>query len=125
MARSIVIPISPEHVRNILSGTKKYEYRTKAAKHDVSKIIIYETLPAKRVVAEAEILEAIALEPEALWEKTKDHSGIAKEFFDACFKEWKIAYAYSLGKIKVYDTPKPLCEFTLKAAPQSCAYVPC
>ena len=125
MARSIVMSINPEHVKNILNGTKKYEYRTKAAKQDVNKTIIYETLPVKRVVAEAEILEMLALEPGELWERTKEYSGISKKFFDDYFENRKVAYAYRLGKIKVYDAPKRLCEFGLKAAPQSYAYVPC
>ena len=39
----IVMSINPEHVNNIINGTKKYEYRTKAAKKDINRLIIYET----------------------------------------------------------------------------------
>ena len=55
MKNKILISINPEHVANIINGTKKYEYRKIAAKQDVSSIIIYETTPIKRIVAEAEI----------------------------------------------------------------------
>ena len=55
-------------------------------------------------------------------EKTKEYSGITKNFFDEYFKDRKVAYAYKLGKIKVYDEPKALTEFGLRAAPQSFAY---
>ena len=120
--KKIIISINPEHVNNIINGTKKYEYRTKAAKKDVNKLIIYETTPIKKVVAEAEIVEVLALDPSALWEKTKEYSGITKNFFDEYFKDRKVAYAYKLGKIKVYDEPKTLTEFGLRAAPQSFAY---
>lgn len=120
--KKIIISINPEHVNNIINGTKKYEYRTKAAKKDVNKLIIYETMPVKKVVAEAEIVEVLALEPNALWEETKDYSGITKKFFDEYFKNRKVAYAYKLGKIKVYDEPKSLNEFGLRTAPQSFAY---
>ncbi len=120
--KKIIISINPEHVNNIINGTKKYEYRTKAAKKDVNKLIIYETMPVKKVVAEAEIVEVLALEPNALWEETKDYSGITKKFFDEYFENRKVAYAYKLGKIKVYDEPKSLNEFGLRAAPQSFAY---
>lgn len=109
-------------MNNIINGTKKYEYRTKAAKKDVNKLIIYETMPVKKVVAEAEIVEVLALEPNALWEETKDYSGITKKFFDGYFKNRKVAYAYKLGKINVYDEPKSLNEFGLRTAPQSFAY---
>lgn len=120
--KKIIISINPEHVNNIINGTKKYEYRTKAAKKDVNKLIIYETTPIKKVVAEAEIVEVLALDPSALWEKTKEYSGIMKNFFDEYFKDRKVAYAYKLGKIKVYDELKTLTEFGLRVAPQSFAY---
>ena len=55
-------------------------------------------------------------------EKTKEYSGITKNFFDEYFKDRKVAYAYKLGKIKVYDEPKALTEFGLRIAPQSFAY---
>ena len=120
--KKIIISINPEHVNNIINGTKKYEYRTKAAKKDVNKLIIYETTPIKKVVAEAEIVEVLALDPNALWEKAREYSGIMKNFFDEYFKDRKVAYAYKLGKIKAYDEPKALTEFGLRAAPQSFAY---
>ncbi len=40
--------MNPEYVKKIISGKKKYEYRTKVAKQDVDKIIIYETTPIKK-----------------------------------------------------------------------------
>ena len=82
MKKKIIISINPEHVENIINGTKKYEYRTKAAKQDISSIIIYETLPVKKIVAEAEIIEVLELSPEDLWNETKEFSGISKDFYD-------------------------------------------
>lgn len=121
--KNIVISINPEHVKNIINGTKKYEYRTKAAKDDVKKIIIYETTPVKKIVAEADIIEVLMMKPDELWDKTKDQSGISKKFFDSYFASRDIAYAYRLGEIKVYKEPKLLSDFGLKCAPQSFAYV--
>ncbi|MCI6216728.1 MAG: ASCH domain-containing protein [Mollicutes bacterium] len=120
--KKIIISINPEHVNNIINGTKRYEYRTKAAKKDVNKLIIYETMPIKKIVAEAEIVEVLSLDPNTLWEQTKDYSGISKKFFDEYFKNRSVAYAYKLGKVKVYDEPKSLIEFGLRTAPQSFAY---
>lgn len=121
--RKIIISINPVHVKNIINGSKKYEYRTKAAKSDVNKILIYETTPVKRIVAEVEILQVISLPPEELWNVTKTESGITKSFYDEYFKDRDIAYAYKLGKVKVYKESKTLQEFGLKYAPQSFAYV--
>lgn len=121
--KKILLSINPEHVSKILSGEKAFEYRTKVAKQDVKSLLIYETSPVKRVVAEAEILEVLELPPEDLWSTTKDYSGITKDFFDAYFANREIAYAYRLGNIKAYDRPMELSYFGVKAAPQSFVYV--
>lgn len=123
MKKKIIISINPEHVQNIINGIKKYEYRKIAAKQDISSIIIYETSPIKRVVAEAEIIDVLMLSPDALWEQTKDASGISKQFFDKYFAGRDVAYAYKLGKIKVYEQPKSLLDYGIKAAPQSFIYI--
>lgn len=121
--RKIIISINPEHVQNIISGVKKYEYRKIAAKQNISAIIIYETSPVKRVVAEAEIIDVLMLSPDELWEQTKHASGITKQFFDRYFTGRDVAHAYKLGKIKVYDKPKMLMDYGIKTAPQSFVYV--
>lgn len=123
MKRKILLSINPEHVKNIISGKKTYEYRKIAAKQDVSTIIIYETVPTKRVVAEAEILDVLEMSPEELWKQTKDGAGITKNFFDEYFDNRQTAYAYKLGQIKVYDQMKELKEYGLKTAPQSFVYI--
>lgn len=123
MKKKIIISINPEHVINIINGTKKYEYRTKAAKKDINKILIYETLPIKKIVAEVEILDVISLTPEQLLEQTKNESGISKQqFFDKYFEGRETAYAYKLGKVKVFEQPKELKDYGLKFAPQSFVY---
>lgn len=123
MKRKIILSINPEFSRSILDGTKQFEYRTRVPKSDVSSIIIYETLPVKRIVAEAKVVKVICLAPDDLWAKTKDKSGITKKFFESYFKGRKLAYAYALGDVKVYEEPKELKEFGLRFAPQSFAYV--
>ena len=67
MKRKILISVNPEHVDNIIAGIKKYEYRRYVAKKDISSIIIYETTPIKRVVAEAEIEAILSYTPDKLW----------------------------------------------------------
>lgn len=123
MKQKIVISINPEYVKKIISGEKKYEYRTKAAKQDVDKIIIYETNPVKKIVAEAEILDVLEMSPEELWKETHKESGITKRFFNKYFKDREVAYAYKLGKITVYNTPVELAELGIKNAPQSFVYL--
>ena len=120
--KRILISINPEHVENISSGKKKFEYRKIAAKQDISSIIIYETTPIKRIVAEAEVLDVIMMPPEKLWKETKKFSGISKAFFDKYFQGRQVAYAYKLGRITIYKEPKRLVDFGIKSAPQSFIY---
>lgn len=49
--KRILISINHQYVERILDGTKKYEFRTKAAKQDIDGLIIYSTYPTKKVVA--------------------------------------------------------------------------
>ena len=121
--RKILISINPEHVENILNEVKKYEYRTKVAKSDIDSIIVYSTYPTKKVVAEVKIDQILKGTPEELWLMTFDKSGITKEFFDKYFKNRKVAYAYKLGEIKVFDQPLELSDFGISHAPQSYVYI--
>lgn len=121
--KKILMAIHPEYVEQILSGKKKYEFRTKVGKQEVRSLVIYATAPVKRVVGEVEILEVLALSPEGLWNATKVNSGIAKDEFLDYYKDRDTAYAYHLGEAKIYDAPRELSDYGLKAAPQSFVYV--
>lgn len=94
-----------------------------AAKQDISAIIIYETVPTKKIVAEAEILDVIELPPEELWQQTKEAAGITKAFFDKYFEKRDVAYAYKLGKVQVYKEKRELKDYGLRVAPQSFVYI--
>lgn len=121
--RRIIISINPKHVENIINGIKKYEYRTKAAKEDISSILIYSTSPIMKVVAEVEISEVLEMTPQDLWDKTKEYSGISKMFYDKYFQNRVVAYAYKLGVVKVFKEAKSLQDFGVKYPPQSFVYV--
>ena len=121
--KKILISINPEYVEKILSGEKKFEYRTRVAKQDINSIIIYSTYPTKRIVAEAEIVKILETTPDDLWSQTKDYSGIDKMFFDSYFENRKKAYAYVLGKVTKYKKPLQLGDFGVRYAPQSYMYI--
>lgn len=79
---AILLSINPQHVENIMNGTKKYEFRKRACKRHVDKILIYSTNPVMKVVGEAEVEDILIEDPESLWKKTQKNSGIDKAFFD-------------------------------------------
>ena len=88
--KKIIISINPIYVKSILNGTKKVEYRSRVSKEDINSLIIYETYPVKKVVAEVEILDIIALSPDKLWDSTHEIGGISKKDYDKYFKNRKI-----------------------------------
>lgn len=120
--KKIVISINPIYVKSILNGTKRVEYRTRVSKEDINSLIIYETYPVKKVVAEVEVLGIIALSPDKLWDLTHEFGGISKKDYDKYFKNRNVAYAYKLGKINIFADPLDIKLFGLKSAPQSFAY---
>lgn len=123
MESKIIISINPEHVENIFNGTKKYEYRKQNPSKKITKMLIYETNPKKKIVWEVEILDIHIGTPNDIWELTKEYSGINKIFFYKYFKNKETSYAYKLGKVKKYKVPKELKEFGISHPPQSFIYI--
>jgi predicted transcriptional regulator len=121
--KAILLSIKPEYVKKILAGTKKYEYRRRLAKEEISTILIYSTYPVMKVVAQAEVSGTICANPSALWEKTKANAGISRKKYREYFQGCKKANAYELGEIKAFDEPKSLLDYNISFAPQSFVYV--
>ena len=119
----ILLSINPNHVENILNGTKRYEFRKKVCKRHVDKILIYSTTPIMKVVGEAEVEEVLVDNPEAIWKKTKTKSGIDKKSFDQYYKNRDQAVAYKLRNVIKYRQPKELKEYGVSSAPQSFRYI--
>jgi predicted transcriptional regulator len=121
--RKILLSINPEHVSNILNGTKKYEFRKVRCKEPISEILIYSTSSVMKVVASASVKNVLDSSPEALWAVTHEWAGIEKEFYDRYYRDSNRAIAYELGKITIFEEPRPLEEYGILHAPQSFAYI--
>jgi predicted transcriptional regulator len=119
----MLLSINPEHVANILNGTKQFEFRKVRCKAEVDRIIIYATAPQKMVVAEAEIEAVIEDDVVEVWRQTKKLSGISYDFFRTYYKGKKKAIAYKLGKVSAYRNPKRLSDYGLTYPPQSFVYL--
>lgn len=119
---TILLAIKPDFVEKIFSGIKKYEFRTVRPSKNIDKIFIYETAPKMRVVGYVSVTGIICDSPEEMWNITSEYSGISREFFDSYFKNKSVAYAYCLGQVVKYKTPKKLSEFGVHNAPQSFVY---
>jgi predicted transcriptional regulator len=121
----VLLAIKPEFAEKIFDGSKKFEFRKTIFKfEDVKVVVIYASSPMQKVVGEFEIEKVIALEPEKLWEKTKKHSGITKEYFDSYFSEKDKGFAIKIKKLKKYKKPKCLkTDFNISSPPQSFIYL--
>lgn len=120
---AILLSINPEHVSNILMGNKEYEFRKTECKRKVEKIIIYSTSPIMKVVGEANVDDILIGVPDDIWKKTRDKSGINKNYFDSYYKGKAKAVAYKLSNIIEYEHPKELSEYGIDNAPQSFIYL--
>ena len=119
----MLLSINPEHVENILQGSKTYEFRKILCKRKVDKIVIYSTYPVKLIVGEVEVLDIIKMDKEKLWKMTEKKSGITKDFFDQYYEGRETAVAYKLGEVFKYDKPQSLDKIGVKMAPQSYMYL--
>lgn len=119
----MLLSINPEHVENILSGYKTFEFRKKKCKSNVDWIVIYSTSPVKRVVGEVQILEVIEDSPGRVWAIASKSAGISKNYFDKYYENKDKAVAYKLGKVKKYKKPLELIDLGINFAPQSFIYL--
>ena len=100
----VLMSINPEHVDNIMSGKKVFEYRKVKCKRKIDSIVIYST-------------------PEVVWNQTCIGAGINKNFFDLYYHKKKTAFAYCLGTVNYFKNPLSLSDYGLKNAPQSFVYL--
>ena len=121
--RALLLSIKPEYVEKILQGSKKFEYRKRLAKEDVSVIYIYSTAPSMKVVASVQVLSRLSASPTAIRQKTKKEEAISQAKYKENYRGCKTAYAYELGAVNIFEVAKQLPEYGITSAPQSFAYI--
>lgn len=121
----VLLSIKPEYAFKIFDGEKKFEFRKIIFKRpNVKTVVVYASSPVQRVIGEFEIDDIFSLEPQELWQKTKDFSGISEEFFFEYFAERLIGHAIKIKKTRRYKTPLLLKEsFNNVSPPQSYLYL--
>ena len=119
----VLMSINPEHVDNIMSGKKVFEYRKVKCKRKIDSIVIYSTAPVMKIVGEVEVVGLIEGTPEVVWNPTCIGAGLNKNFFDLYYHKKKTAFAYCLGTVNYFKNPLSLSDYGLKNAPQSFVYL--
>jgi len=120
----VLLSIKPQFAVKIFDGTKKFEFRKSIFKNSkINTVVVYASSPTQKVIGEFTFDEIIEENPEVLWEKTKNHSGISKEFFDEYFLNRDKAFAIRVKETNQYEIPMDLIDFDLNFAPQSFVYL--
>lgn len=119
----VIVSIKPQYVRKILNWEKLYELRKVFTKHEINKVIIYESSPISRVVGEFEIEKVLYKPLEILWDITKDFSCVDKKFFEEYFKWKEYWYAIKIKNPKRYKEPKLITDYWMKRPPQNYAFI--
>lgn len=121
----VLLAIKEEYASKIFDGSKKYEFRKSIFKDErVKTIVVYVSSPVQQVIGEFDIEKVYKSDPKSIWEQTKDHSGVSKDFFDLYFLDRINAYAIKIKKTRKYKKPKALLEdFNMAFAPQSYVYL--
>lgn len=120
----VLLSIKPEYAEKILHGEKKYEFRRTIFKSlSVTKIVIYASSPVRKVIGEFDIDCIMSLDIDNLWEKTKNHSGINKEYYDSYFHGKEIGHAIKIKRARRYLKYLELSDYEVRCAPQSFVYL--
>lgn len=121
----VLLSIKPEFANKIFDGSKKFEFRKVIFKDKrVTKIVVYASFPTQKVIGEFEIEKILFYDPNLLWNKTSEFSGISKDYFDTYFIDKKVGYAIQIKSITKYLNP--LClkkDLKIKTPPQSFMYL--
>ena len=120
---TILLSIKPEYANKIFDGQKRYEYRKRIPKKEVSKIIVYSSAPKQAVIGEIEVIKTLKMKPTPLWNSTKANAGISRSKYRKYFSGCTAAYAFVIGSFEKYPTSKSLADFNIQSAPQSFVYL--
>jgi predicted transcriptional regulator/adenylate kinase len=122
---AVIISLHPEHANKILSGEKKLEFRRVWATRPITAVIIYSTLPVKKIVAVAYIKQVHKGSPTKLWNLAKSiGGGLSRRTLYKYFEGKKEGYAIEFSSINCCN-PTINAESLLENfhAPQSFTYV--
>lgn len=113
-----ILSIKPAYSKQILAGTKKYEFRKQAMK-PVDKIYIYETAPTQKIVGYFTFNKILINDPLSIWLKTYKAAGIEFRDYEKYFLNSELAVAYQIEKAIKFKKPR----FLKRRAPQSFYYI--
>lgn len=115
--------IKPRFADAILRGEKRFEFRKVVFSRHVDVVVVYVTVPTKRIVAEFDVRRIVRMSVSELWNHTREFAGIDEAYFREYFHGRKYGYAIEVGELRVYDDPLcPIEQYGVRP-PQSFVYL--
>jgi len=120
----VLLSIKPEFAKLIFDGTKKFEFRKTIFKNkNIKTVVVYASSPLQKVIGEFEIEDIINDNLDLLWEKTKEHAGIDRAYFDQYFAAKNEGYAIKIKTVTKYEKYQSLKDDYNLTPPQSFLYL--
>jgi predicted transcriptional regulator len=117
------LSVKPNFAEAIIRGKKRYEFRRSIFTRPVDVVLVYATVPVKRIVAEFDVCSVISEKLPILWSRTQKYAGIDSEYFWEYFAGKDFGHAIKIGNVRPYKIPFcPVKEFGIRP-PQSFIYL--
>lgn len=118
-----LLSIRPDFVEAIIRGEKKFEFRRSIFARQVDIVLVYATVPVRRVVAEFDVCSIISETLPTLWKHTQQFAGIDSNYFWKYFEGREYGHAIEIGDVRPYKIPFcPIEELGVRP-PQSFVYL--
>ncbi|MCY4263064.1 MAG: AAA family ATPase [Candidatus Dadabacteria bacterium] len=122
MKQAALISIHPEHIDNIMSGKKVFEYRKILPRRDISFLVLYCTAPVKKILAVAEVVDRVTGLSEYVWNATSLGSGISHCAYRDYYSARRHASYFVLGNVYKITDPMSLSDLSGNRTPPRSFY---
>ena len=102
----VILSIKPKYVDAILKGVKKYEFRKAIFKNkNIDNIYIYSSSPVKKIVASFKVKSIVEDDPNNLWGRFKEFSGLNDTEFFNYFIDNGRGFAIEIDNLEKFKNP--------------------
>jgi predicted transcriptional regulator len=116
--------LKPRYADAILAGEKRVEFRKRALASDITTVLIYATMPVKRIVGEFTVERTIAIPPRDLWRLVGCIGGVHEDDFYSYYAGSDIATGIIVESARRYKSATRRASLTPRpAVPQSFNYL--
>lgn len=121
----VILSIKPKYVDAIMRGEKKFEFRKNIFKgKKIDYVYIYASAPIKKIVGSFKIGNIIEDQPDNLWNRFRDVSGINNDEFFKYFADCRKGFAIEISDLERFRNPvDPKKAIPGFVAPQSFCYL--